>query len=718
MIDIENTRVIKYGNNQSVTVYRDYSDPNLWYIVPEPVIAVGDNGLPEFALVQYTGDDGKVAGTCTFQTELQVSPEAMKAAQEQLGANARFGQFDWQSVNAVFIFSTASMANMELTATPSMYGANRASFVIHLPDQATVNDFINAFGPGGSAGGTFMLRYDVTALTRLPPATVTVQFNADTAYRYQRTLHETKNVWGHVTSRTAAVHEYLSQSEAGTVTVEPGGKPLDPATHQRLEAWGNATLENDVNQAVSAAMKVIGQDHPDNFTLSQVASFTNRYVEGQVVPWIITPRAPIPAFSKDVWSKVFSTVPNQTLAVAFTVQNLTENHVESIEVVVNYPTQLTGNTHVFTPQTPGTWVFTAPGNIVDGKYSPEYTYQYVVHYTDGGAPYKSPVLKSSDTAIYLDANDLNILQVTFSAPNVNFAGASNTQASAQNLVQYLLIDFYFVNEADGALVQDQQARLDATNTSTTFFSKTRLPFDNDYQYRLTYVLTDGQQVVINWTRGNVASVAGQKANAPVVTLNSPFQTRMVTLFLIPPAGGSYDAVELMATYSDPINNLNEQYTWQVLKDQAPDTWSFLAPANQNGQVIQYQGEYIIGGNQQMIQQAKTSMMFINISTTQQLFSVEVDPSQIEWSNGPITQVVLSIYTKDKTGAKSNIASTVFNPKNTGTYLYDFQFATGTTPVYYYTAQYWIKDQPLPRTIGETKVSGLGVLTLPGTAPGK
>ena len=71
--------------------------------------------------------------------------------------------------------------------------------------------------------------------------------------------------------------------------------------------------------------------------------------------------------------------------------------------------------------------------------------------------YKSPVIRSSDTAIYIDANDLNILQVTFDA--------SNVFNLVKSQVDYLLIDFYFVNQADGALVRDLQKKLDSKNGS-------------------------------------------------------------------------------------------------------------------------------------------------------------------------------------------------------------------------------------------------------------
>jgi hypothetical protein len=712
VINIENSRVITYGNNQSVTVYQDFSDSNTYYIVPEPVIAPSDSGLPQFGLVQYTSNDGSVAGTCSFQTELSVSADALAAVKGTLGSGITIGQFDWQSVQVVFTFATQAMANMQLTATPSMYGANRASFMVHLPDQATVNDFINAFSPSGSHAGTFMLEYDVTALTTLPPATVTVNFNANTAYDYEQTVQETRNVWGSVTSRTVTIHEHLAQSQAGTITVGPGN--LDPKLHQKLMDWGNATLENDVNEAVGEAMRIIGDRNGDHFSMSSVASFTNTYIEGQIVPWIITPRAPIPAFTADQWGKVFSKVDNQNLVVSFTVENLERNHVQSIELTVQYPTRQTNNTFQFTPTSPGSWQFVAPGFVNGGQFSPNYTYQYTVNYVGGGAPYQSPQISSSETAIYLDANDLNILQVTFTAANVFNA---NKQGNA-NQVEYVLIDFFFVNQADGNPLSPQQGKLDPNNLSWTVNSRTRLPYQNPFQYRLTYVLTSGQQVLIQWQTSSISSVmAGGKAKAPVITLNTPFQQRTVSMFPLNPSGGAtYDLVQLDVTYTDSVNKINEQNSWQWQPGTPPTPWTFLAPANQNSQVIQFSGEYIIGGTQTDIQTADTSRLCLVVSTTQQTFSVQIDPSQIEWDAGPLTQVVLNIYTKTATGDKTNIGVIPpFHKDNKDMALYTFQFATGTTPTCYYSIDYWVLNQAQPNSISEQTLAGKAILVIPGHA---
>ena len=136
MINIETTQVITYGSNQTVTVYQDFTDVNTYYIVPAPVIPRNDAGLPEFALVSYTTGT-EVTGTCSFQTELEVSADALAAVKAKLGNGITTAQFDWQSVKVIFHFAIATNSSLALIVTPSMYGANRASFIIHLPDNAT-----------------------------------------------------------------------------------------------------------------------------------------------------------------------------------------------------------------------------------------------------------------------------------------------------------------------------------------------------------------------------------------------------------------------------------------------------------------------------------------------------------------------------------------------------------------------------------------------------
>ncbi len=715
MINIEASQVITYGTNETVTVYQDFSDATTYYIVPEPVIPLNDEGLPEFALLSYT-TGSEVTGTCSFQAELQVSAEALAAVKATLGEGIKIGQFDWHSVKLIFHFATATQSAMMLIATPSMYGANRGSFIIHLPDNATYKVFEAAFGPDGSAAGTFMLEYDVTALTRLPPATVTVDFNSQTAYDYQRKVKIKKNTWGHVTSKTVSITEHLQQSKAGTITVDPGGQPLGADTKKRLMDWGNATLQKDIEQAVATATHMMDGNTAPTFNMTEISSFHNVYTEGQIVPWIISPRASIPAFSKDVWAKVSKSVSIRPMKIAFTVQDLEPNGVASINLVVSYPAGSgvapANNTYQFSAATQSSWIFEAPGQSSGGIFNGDYTYHYVVNYADGSEPFTSGEMRSDQSEVHLTANNLNILRIAFTAENVPFKGSGATGA---NLVDYLLIDLFFVNQATGQPIQMQQAKLDGTNKSHTFQSQTHEPFSNPCSYRLTYVLTTAQQVIIDWqTTMLAAPVASGTSTVPVLAISSPFQSKMISLFPLPPDGKHFDMMSIHAEYSDSMNNLNEQNDWNLTTFKAPPkAWNFFAPANQNGQIVSFSGTYILDGMPVELHPAKTSSSMFVLKPDKPLFSVTVDPSQIEWGQGKYTQVVVTLYTKDGENKTNVNTLTAFHKENCLQQLYSYYIEADKTPECYYKAEYWVKDKPLPTTIEETKLSATAQLTLPG-----
>ncbi len=719
MINIEATQVINYGTNQTVTVYQDFSDSNTYYIVPTPVIPRNDAGLPEFALVSYTTGT-EVTGTCSFQTELQISPDVLVAVKAKLGDGIKIGQFDWQSVKATFHFATATNSSLALIATPSMYGANRASFIIHLPDNATYKAFENAFGPKGSAAGTFMLEYDVTALTRLPPAVVTVDFSSQAAYDYQQTVHVEKNTWGHVTSETVSITEHLQQSKAGHISVDPGSVPLDAETKKRLYDWGNATLQKDVERAVAAVTQMMDSNTALTFNMTAISSFHDVYSEGQIVPWIITPRAPIPAFSAAEWQQISSSISVRPLKVAFTVQNLEPNGVASIELVVTYPigssSAAANNTFQFTPSTPSSWIFNAPGKSDAGVFDGKYIYQYVVNYSDGSPPFQSAEIMSDQAEIHLTANDLNVLLLEIDAENVPFNAAG---ATGSDLVDYVVVDLFFVNQTTGQPVQMQQAKLDATTKTHLFKSPTHEPFANPASYRLTYVLSSGQQVVIDWQTTTLAAPAQTgTSTAPVLRINSPFQAKHITIFPLPETGKTFMMASVTATYVDEVNNLNEQNSWSITSfSTPPDAWNFLAPANMNGQVVTFEGQYVYDGTPYTLQSSKTSQPMFLLSPAKPLFSVVVDPSQIEWASGNFTQVVVTLYQKDESGNLSNVFTMApFHSDNNLTQLYPYYFPEGTTPMCYFKAEYWIQDQPAPALIPETELSAEGQLTLPGKPP--
>ena len=101
-----------------------------------------------------------------------------------------------------------------------------------------------------------------------------------------------------------------------------------------------------------------------------------------------------------------------------------------------------------------------------------------------------------------------------------------------------------------------------------------------------------QKVIVDWTTTTLAAPLGQGTSiVPVIHLSSPFQGKTISLFPMPPSGKSFQMLAVNATYSDTLNNLNEQNQWAVTDfSTPPKAWNFLAPANQNTQIISFDGQ--------------------------------------------------------------------------------------------------------------------------------
>jgi hypothetical protein len=316
----------------------------------------------------------------------------------------------------------------------------------------------------------------------------------------------------------------------------------------------------------------------------------------------------------------------------------------------------------------------------------------------------------------LSANDLNVLQVEFNAANIPFATADKKNPG--NLVDHVIVDFYFVNDRDGISLGKQQAQLDAKTGSHTFNSKTHMPFNAPYQYRLTYVLSTGEKWVIDWQQTTVSEDAKTgKAKAPTLMLENPFQTKSVFLFLAPEKGKSFQMIALNAQYNDVANNLHEQHDWQLqTSPMTPDIWEFAAPSNVNGQVISYSGMYMYDNAPTQLQPAHVLANTVMINPGNETYGVTVDPSQIAWSDTKYTKVEVNLYTKgEKNVVTYHSDIPAFHKDNVSTALVNFMVKEGTTPTYYYSVKYYVSGQETPDLVKETKVTGDTTLIVPAKA---
>jgi len=715
MLNMLEARVFKYDENRKeVTVYQDDEDLNMWYIVPEPRLAqtiVDGQSVAELALVQYKTQQG-AAGTCTFTAELTVSPEALEAVYRNLGRDITLGQLDWQMAEAYFYYQVSGEEKV-LNVTPSLAGTNRSAFVITLETQEEVNTFKNAFGPDGGAVSPFRVDFDVTALARLQAVNVKVTYNSQLAFEYEKEVDVDKNVWGKVTSRRETIKQQLRQSDAGDVETTWGIENPSGELEQRVNDWAWVTLESLVNKAVDDAMRSIGDQNADQFSLSATASFERTYTENQVIAWAFTPTSFLPKFDAEQWKLHYSEVDNRRLIVDFNIlDDLEANGIDSVQVDIDYDGAT--HSHVFTSGDPSSWTLNVDGDVSGGTFDPNYQYRYTVKFTDEPTKtYHSDPIPSTDTQVVLPVAALGIQKATFVGGDVDF-----------NQVEYVLIDFYFATPGDQPNTVQQKKMTDSAS-EIEFESKTYLPSANEYNYALTYVMKNGVRYRVD------PITVFPPQNRATVDVPAEFQNRTFTVGVLNMGGEQIIQVQLEGTYDDNTNDINDAQLWNFAPDptkgfELADEWVLSVVGNPNGSSVRYNGFLITSdGDQRPVSNVYVQQKpFLNLSAKDENSSIVIDPSQVQWAENQIQMVKVDMYriegdpTEELVAAsedRTQLETFTFRPtvdengEATGDPIpiqyYNFTYPVGGQGVYFYRATYYYADgttRDVPQAGGDSQ----------------
>lgn len=651
MIDIRNAQIVTYGNGlKSITVYFDFEEgAKKYYIVPVPHLVMATSGdLPVFSMTKYKSNEGKVKGLCTFDVELYVPDDALFAVKQALEAEGKGdyvqGQFDWASVNTYFKYvlnNEEQVANM----IPSMYGQNRVSFVIILDTDQDVTTFINAFSTGGGATSPFSIEYDMTCLTRLKGIEATVTYKADVAVTWQNTYKTEKDTWGNSRSVVAEVKKNLKQSRAGDVYVSPK-EHVSEETLQRAKDWAWTTLEKMVSDAVTVANQAATSQNPVQAT----SSFVQNYKEDQVVEWSVKGADSLPMFNSEIWARLYQEVDLRQLTVNF---NLVGNfgsdaatNIDKVDITVMYQGTEPVTKSLYPTGSTSSFTYNAPGAFEDKVFIDTYQYKYTIYFKDTAkSPYISEIKTATDTVVNINPALLGIQSVTFTGTNIPFkSGKSNLNENGVTIVERLIIDFYY-NRPQGEPNKTEQKVMTANNTAVTFESIYDLPIENTYTYRLTYIMTDGQQMIIDPVRNFGAN------NSNTVLVNYPLQKITFTVKASKEGDDTIKTVLLNAQYIDDQNpGLKPDFTFErwkpVFEDDYAENnqiWEFDAVKNTAG------ASYIINGTliyekqgrieiNEYVVAAKTPYIFLY--TDKEQASVGIDWSLIDWDNVANVEVTL------------------------------------------------------------------------------
>ena len=459
-------------------------------------------------------------------------------------------------------------------------------------------------------------------------------------------------------------------------------------------------------------------NNADSFKLTAVANFTRSFSENEIVQWIITPEFRPPAFDQTLWNKLYSKSEYQELALAFTlVDALKPIGISRVELTVTYPTKKTGNTHVFLPEDKmPTWRFTAPGEVVNRKYDPNYVWDYVVYFDEfPNDPYRSGPLPSNQTQIVIPAAALGTQKATFIGSNIDF-GTSPHQVS------YVEIEFYPTPPLGKPAAAVRRGQLKDNTTSLRLDVRNGRPSPQDFAYQLRYVLNDR-----NVFRSAPTALTAPFSSDPVI-IASPYQN-LETFPVINnfAAVGKKTISRLIVSgkYADPLNGFGASQSWNVEAGNPPKDWvqgkewpvkavgSNTAAVTWNGFAQRADGVMLQFRNVVM-QLSDFAAFFAN--PAQMPYSVVVDPQFVDWNevglvradvwtlndqHAPlISQYVLHEMLEDGSGEIGTIQTFQFlkampsqsgliPPSPTQTYL--FFYDPAKTATYYYKVTYFQKD---------------------------
>lgn len=182
------------------TYFQDNDNSNIFYITPVPAFAA-QGGFPQFHLTEYADGDGNfISAHCQLVTILTVPNaviEAVRAALKQKGVSSP----DYQAIDFIDIaqgsvdpnqaFLNYADAGGTISRTihtvPSLSGSQTAIFNINNMRESEASFFKAYFG-GDASAGTIEVVYRLTVIARLGAVTARIQFDAQAAYKYQRTF--------------------------------------------------------------------------------------------------------------------------------------------------------------------------------------------------------------------------------------------------------------------------------------------------------------------------------------------------------------------------------------------------------------------------------------------------------------------------------------------------------------------------------------------------
>ncbi len=601
-VDLGNQRLL-----EGMTVFGDDVAPNVFYVLADqPRIRIDQQTKkPVFRFIKYKlpvdrPDGKKGGGFLIFDSEFVVPDDrlakikaALDSDLQSRGVSDGSGQVVQSQINHIpFTAGAASMVAFDSSgvlvskisnpAQPSLFGSMVCPFNVELtPEGATIVEATMS----GSGASVVAIAYDLHFPATFPPITGTVWFNASKFYSFYQSIDKSGGDWDSSdNTENDVMQTQFSNSSCGGVSFDfstLGFLDADTAkkVHDAITNWGWGQIDQAVKTSALPDIKAAddtgdhGMEHITKLqTTLETSSFSRTINEKEGLSFETTQSGHLPSLTDmgfkwsdysleiDANDPFFAQI-NATVAVNADFDRF---GIDSVDVHMEYTKT--------NPATVKDFHLTKPDDI--GKFDAEtangdmhYAYSFAVNYKDQNQSYQAALATTNHTAITINANDLGILYVKLSIGNVDFAKTPQVQVAVT----------YPDTDAAGQPIS-QQFNFDTTKKTDTMLAVILKPVDKSYTYRITYIMADGSQMLMD----PVDSQASE------IFINSPFLLHTFSFLAEGDFANSIDNIFLKMNYVDEVNKLQNSTDYIFKADTRQSDWKIPVVANSKG-VITYSG---------------------------------------------------------------------------------------------------------------------------------
>ena len=580
---------------EGVTVYRDETQRNLFYVLPnQPRFRLDDAGLPVFRFMKYRQpldrpDGSKGGGFVIFDSEFVVPADKMKKIQSELDSlvsaekivkgPAQIGQLTYTrgTASLQLLDSGGSLVEKIMSGgKPSLFGNNVACFTAELsPVGATI---LEAAMQG--SGGVAQVIYDLHFITKIPPFAAHVWFRAEKFYSYWQQISKTDSHWwnGNSGEYKDTRREQFRSSDSGGVDINfqfalPDAD-ADKKIKDQISEWAWSTLEDATKRLVlSDPTANTDTGLPDgvnyvtrDFSTDKTASFDRYIRESDAIEWELLPQGTLPNITsikgvdpKNYFIDIDADDPFfQTLNVNVGVNaDFVKYGIDSIDFSITY----SGKSLDAQKDSKGVPLvphFTSPdqrisySQYIDNK-NWKYSYAYQVQYKGDDRVYKSPEIESDAKVLTINVGDLGVLSVEVISGGINW-----TQVAQAD------ITLSYEDPSNSVARIEKVFTLTKADTQKHWLAVIMAQRSQPVKYTVKYTMLQGDD----------HTVPEQSSEAPEIYIEDPFYTKAIHIRSLGDFATVWDTVFLDLTYTDNANNFVQKTSPALTKANQFFDWTF------------------------------------------------------------------------------------------------------------------------------------------------